>query len=67
MHDDLTPSRRGAFQLDAVQIRVTSKFGFWNRFLRRPVETIINVYPDMKQLSEYAMLARTNRLNLLAV
>ena len=27
----------------------------------------LNVYPDMKQLSDYALLARTNRLSLIGV
>ncbi|MCA9170499.1 MAG: DUF58 domain-containing protein, partial [Planctomycetales bacterium] len=67
VHYDLTPSRRGAFRLEAIQLCVSSRFGFWNRYLRCIVETEVNVYPDMKQLGEYAMLARTNRLNLLGV
>ena len=29
--------------------------------------TTINVYPDLQQLNQYALLARTNRLNLLGV
>ena len=29
--------------------------------------TVLHVYPDMKQLGQYAVLARTNRLNLLGV
>ena len=32
-----------------------------------PLETVLNVYPDMQQLSQYALLARTNRLSLLGV
>lgn len=63
----LRPSRRGAFTLDAVHLRAVSRLGLWQRMVRLPVETVLHVYPDMKQLSEYALLARTNRLSLLGV
>lgn len=60
-------TRRGAFHLAAVHLRARSRLGLWQRFLDYPVATTIHVYPDMKQLSEYALLARTNRLSLLGV
>jgi uncharacterized protein (DUF58 family) len=59
--------RRGAFSLAAVHLRVRSRFGLWQRFLDYPLEGELNVYPDMKQLSEYGVLARTNRLSLVGV
>ncbi len=64
---ELKPSRRGAFQLERVYARVQSRLGLWNSYRDYPVETTINVYPDMQQLSEYAVLARTNRLSLMGV
>jgi len=63
----LRASRRGAFVIDRAHLRVSSRLGFWQRLLDYPLETIVHVYPDMKQLSEYAVLARTNRLSLLGV
>lgn len=63
----LTPQRRGAFRLGMVDLRVASPLRLWNRFLRFPAESRLNVYPDMKQLSDYAVLARTNRLSLIGV
>ena len=48
-------------------MRVRSKLGLWNTYRDYPVETTINVYPDMQQLSRYAVLARTNRLSLMGV
>ena len=60
-------SRRGAFVIPSAHLRVRSRWGLWQRFLDYPVTSTINVYPDMKQLSEYALLARTNRLSLLGV
>lgn len=63
----LRPLRRGAFELTHTFLRVRSQWGLWNRYVRVPVRTRINVYPDMKQLGEYALLARTNRLSLMGL
>lgn len=60
-------SRRGAFQMLAIHLRVFSRIGLWQRYLSYRAESTIHVYPDMKQLSEYALLARTNRLSLMGV
>ena len=67
LHYELRPSRRGAFKLHRVYVRAESLLGFWQRLLDYPVATIVNVYPDMQQLAQYAILARTNRLSLLGV
>ncbi|MHB1033259.1 MAG: DUF58 domain-containing protein [Pirellulales bacterium] len=67
VHYAMKPVRRGAFSLGWAHLRVASRLGFWQRFLDYPVPSVIHVYPDMKQLSEYALLARTNRLSLLGV
>jgi len=66
-HYEFKAERRGAFRLDTVYLRVRSYLGLWQRHLNYPIATVIHVYPDMKQLSEYAVLARTNRLSLLGV
>ena len=63
----LTPGRRGAFKLENVYLRFTSPLQLWVRQLCLPLENPLNVYPDMKQLSDYALLARTNRLSLIGV
>ncbi len=62
-----TSQRRGAFTLHAVHLRVRSRLGLWQRFLSYPVPSTVHVYPDMVQLAEYAVLARTNRLSLMGV
>jgi uncharacterized protein (DUF58 family) len=67
VHYDLKASRRGAFEIDAVHLRVRSRLGLWQRLLTFPIASTINVYPDLKQLGEYALLARTNRLHQLGV
>jgi len=63
----LQPQRRGAYQLSQAFVRVRSRWGLWLRYLTYDVDTTIHVYPDMQQLSQYALLARTNRLNLVGV
>jgi uncharacterized protein (DUF58 family) len=64
---DLKASRRGSFQLNAVYLRVRSFLGLWQRYLTYPGESVLHVYPDMQQLAEYALLARTNRLSLMGL
>jgi uncharacterized protein (DUF58 family) len=64
---ELKPTRRGAFEIPDVHLRVHSRLRLWNRFLTFPEVSHINVYPDMKQLGEYALLARTNRLAQIGV
>ena len=63
----LRASQRGAMTIAPVHVRVRSRLGLWQRLLRYPVETTLHVYPDMKQLGQYAVLARTDRLSLLGV
>ncbi|OHB66224.1 MAG: hypothetical protein A2V70_20350 [Planctomycetes bacterium RBG_13_63_9] len=67
LHYVLRPNRRGAFALEQVHLRIRSRLGLWQRQLDYPLGTLIHVYPDMKQLGQYALLARTNRLSLLGV
>jgi uncharacterized protein (DUF58 family) len=63
----LTPNRRGAFSLEHVYLKFSSPWKLWTRHHQVAVHNALNVYPDMKQFSEYALLARTNRLNLIGV
>jgi uncharacterized protein (DUF58 family) len=67
LHYVLQPSRRGAFAIETAHLRVRSRLGFWQRLIALEATTPVNVYPDMQQLSQYALLARTNRLSLLGV
>ncbi|MEO9593781.1 DUF58 domain-containing protein [Rhodopirellula bahusiensis] len=63
----LTPHRRGAFHLDRIDLKLFSPLGLWQRHIFRPLHSQLNVFPDMKQLSDYALLARTDRLSLIGV
>jgi uncharacterized protein (DUF58 family) len=67
MHYEFRASRRGAFRLEQIYVRADSRLRLWRRFLTYSVLSEVHVYPDMKQLGEYAILARTNRLSLMGV
>lgn len=67
VHYEMLSSRRGAFEQDRVYLRVRSLLRLWHFTVLCPVKSLIHVYPDMKQLAEYAVLARTNRLSLMGV
>lgn len=62
-----TAHQRGAFSMHAVHLRATSRWKIWKRQYACPIESVVHVYPNMVQLSEYAVLARTNRLSLMGV
>lgn len=60
-------SRRGAFRLATIHLRSLSRWGLWQRLFDYPAESTVNVYPDLRQLQSYAVLARQDRLNLIGV
>lgn len=63
----LSASRRGAFHLAAVYLRGPTRWKLWYRIIKKACASEVNVYPDMKQLAEFELLARTNRLSLVGV
>lgn len=67
MRRKILPGRRGAFTLKKVYVQLQSPLRLWVRQMTLDVSNRLNVYPDMKQLSDYALLARTNRLSLIGV
>lgn len=67
MRHRLLPHRRGAFELQHVYLQLVSPARFWVLQKTIDVADKLNVYPDMKQLGDYALLARTNRLSLIGV
>ncbi len=62
-----TPQQRGREELEYVHVRVDSRLKLWRAFHKIPCPWTFNVYPDMKQITEYDLLARTNRLSLLGM
>ena len=64
---ELRARRRGAFQLEDIYLRVFSRLKLWQRQMKFPAAQELNVYPDMRQMREYALLARADRLNLMGM
>ncbi len=64
---DFVCNQRGQSTLECVHLLVHSPLRFWRAFYQVPFESTVNVYPDMKQIAEYDLLARTNRLSLLGM
>lgn len=63
----LRSSRRGAFAWDRLHWRMESRQGMWQRLWTTPLPARLNVYPDMRQLAEYELLARSDRLSLMGL
>lgn len=55
------PSRRGAFELGDHWIRHRSPLGLWIRQLRIARRDPVRVYPDVKAVRAFELLARENR------
>ncbi len=58
---------RGRQLFRCIHLRVISRLGLWNGFFKLPCESVVNVYPDMKQITEFDLLAKTNRLSLMGL
>jgi uncharacterized protein (DUF58 family) len=63
----ITSYRRGAFSLQEIYCQVESVLGLWRRQHDFKCHSELHVYPDIQQISEYALLARTNRLSQIGV
>ncbi len=63
----LLPRQRGSYELENVYLSVSSRLGLWQRNHQFRVPGTLHVYPNIQQISEYALLARTGRLGLIGV
>ena len=64
---DFIGNERGSAEFEHVHVLVHSPFRLWRGYYKIPCPSVVNVYPDMKQIAEYDLMARTNRLNLLGM
>lgn len=55
------PAARGAFVLGAHTLRYRSPLGLWQRQQRIAAHSKIKVYPDLKQLQAFDLMARESR------
>ena len=60
-------SKRGKFDMNSIHLKTHSLLRLWNGHYQIPVHSQIDVYPDMNQIAQFDLLARTNRLRLVGV
>lgn len=58
---DVVPSKRGAYQLGRHTVRMASPLRLWWRQRKLPASHPVRVYPDLKGLSTFELLARQDR------
>ncbi|MEZ6063730.1 MAG: DUF58 domain-containing protein [Planctomycetaceae bacterium] len=58
----VTPLRRGASELPAVHIRFPTTLKLWTRHEVRPLKTPVRIYPDIRAVYRYELMASRNRL-----
>lgn len=63
----LIPRQRGEFSMAKIYTQIFSLGGLWRRLADFPCPAALHVYPNIKQISEYSLLARTNRLSQIGV
>ena len=63
----MVPKRRGSYRFRRVYALASSRLGFWRRSLKLPAETAVRVYPDVRQIARYTLLARKDKLSALGV
>lgn len=61
----LFPNKRGAFQLEYVYLTLFGLLGCWKKMRKIPCQSEIFVYPNLQQISQYDLLARSQRLHQL--
>ncbi len=67
VHYTVTPSRRGASEMPEVHLRFPTRLGLWTRQQVRPLKTPLRIYPDVRAVYRYELLARRNRLGEMGV
>lgn len=56
------PRRRGRLEFGALHLRYRSRLRLWYREERRPATKQVRVYPDIRAVRRFDLLARKNRL-----
>ena len=63
----VTPRRRGTYHFRQVDALAASRLGLWQRAVTIPCVTEARVYPDVRQIARYTVLARRGKLSTLGV
>ncbi len=67
IHYSVKPSRRGASEMPAVHLRFPTRLGLWTRHQIRSLKTPIRIYPDIRAVYRFELMARQNRLSEIGV
>jgi uncharacterized protein (DUF58 family) len=59
----LRPLKRGPHRFPRVHFRYPSPYGLWTRTTRRPLVSEVRIYPDIRTVRRFDLLARRNRLS----
>jgi uncharacterized protein (DUF58 family) len=59
----LRPLKRGPHRFAAVHFRYPSPYRLWTRTVRRPLVSEVRIYPDIRTVRKFDLLARRNRLS----
>ncbi len=59
----LYPGRRGASRFKTVAFRYRSPLGLWARNVTRPLVNDVRIYPDIRTVRRFDLLAKRNRLS----
>ncbi len=63
----VVPRRRGTYAFRRVDALISSRLGYWQRSVWVPCVTDVRVYPDIRQIARYTVLARRDKLSTLGV
>lgn len=63
----VVPKRRGTYVFGRVAGLVSSRLGLWQRSISIAAETMVRVYPDIRQIARYTVLARRDRLSTMGL
>ncbi|MCH2204709.1 MAG: DUF58 domain-containing protein [Lentisphaerales bacterium] len=58
----IIPNSRGEFNFEKTEIKLKSKFGFWDIYRQFDVQSSIKVYPNYAEVVKYGLLAAEQRL-----
>ncbi len=63
----MIPKRRGTYSFHQIYALASSRLGLWQRQMTWPYLTTVRVYPDIRQIGRYTVLARRDRLSTIGV
>ena len=63
----LQPHERGRSSFGAVHVRMESRFGLWSIQQQRNLERPVRIYPDIRAVYRFELMARRNRLEELGL